>query len=107
MPLRLFDGPFPDTDAPYAPASSSSAMIFGSEFSAVEVASPLIIMASQYLDSMACSHALWKTEGSDFRRLAFPRLAFLGMKMTASRSAGPFSERLLFMRALSVTLNPP
>ena len=41
------EGPFPDTDAPSAPLSTRSVMIYGSEPNIADVARPLSIIAFQ------------------------------------------------------------
>src|SRR3989344_5585705 len=41
------EGPFPETDAPYAPFSSKFMIIFGSEFNVAAVANPFIFIAFQ------------------------------------------------------------
>ena len=45
--IAAMDGPFPEIDAPNAPFSIKSTIIFESEFKIDAVANPLIIIASQ------------------------------------------------------------
>ena len=47
LTIAAIDGPFPETDAPNAPFSINSVMIFDSEFNNADVANPLIVIASQ------------------------------------------------------------
>jgi len=64
-------------------------------------------MDCQYFFSFANSHALLKIGDNIFKFFNFPRFLFFGIKITAVKFDGIFWNCILFLFALSVTLNPP